>query len=267
MNIVCVGAHPDDCEVYAGGTAVKWARQGHRVLFVSITNGDAGHYAMGGGPLALRRAREAKLSAARGGVEQLVLNHHDGEFEPTLEARREVVGILRRYGADLVLTHRPNDYHPDHRYTSIVVQDAAFMVLVPNFCPEVAPLKQNPVFAYLIDAFRKRKPFVPDVAIDVDEAMDVKWSMLDAMESQFYEWLPWLDGVLDTVPAQPAARRSWLEKTWRPFLKQYQDIARPTLERWYGAQRAASVVYSELFEICEFGRQPTDEQVKALFPF
>lgn len=267
MNIVCVGAHPDDCECFAGGTAVKWARLGHRVVFVSMTNGDAGHYAMGGGPLAARRAREAQLSAERGGVQELILGYHDGELEATLDARREVVRIIRRYEADIVLAHRPNDYHPDHRYASVLVQDAAFMVTVPNFCPEAPRLARNPVFMYMSDAFTKPTPFRPDLAVDVTEVMDVKFDMLDAMESQVYEWLPWLDGHLDSVPTDPVERRAWLETAWTPFFNKHTALAEPALKKWLGAAKAKQVRFAEGFEICEYGHQPSDDELALLFPF
>ncbi|MDZ4857859.1 MAG: PIG-L family deacetylase [Candidatus Hydrogenedentes bacterium] len=267
MNIVCIGAHPDDCECFAGGTAVKWSRLGHRVLFVSMTNGDVGHYAMGGGPLAARRAREARLSAERGGVQALVLGNHDGELASTIEARREVIGIIRRHEADIVLTHRPNDYHPDHRYASILVQDAAFMVTVPNFCPEVPRLERNPVFMYLSDPFTKPARFAPSIAIDVTDVMDQKLDMLDAMESQVYEWLPWLDGHLNDVPHDPVARRKWLAKTWRPFFAKHTALAAPALKKWYGAASAKRTRFAESFEICEYGHQPSDAELARLFPF
>lgn len=267
MNIVCIGAHPDDAEVFAGGTCVKWARLGHRVLLVSMTNGDAGHHEMAGGALAKRRAAEARLSAERAGVKHLVLDCHDGELEPTLAVRRRVVEIIRDFSADIVLTHRSNDYHPDHRYTSILVQDAAFMVTVPSFCPGSPALAKNPVFLYLMDSFKKPAPFEPSIAVDVSDVMDVKWSMLDAMESQVYEWLPWLDGTLDTVPASEAPRRKWLEDMWRPFFTAPAREARAALAEWYGKKTAAKIRYAELFEISEYGHQPSRDEIKRLFPF
>lgn len=267
MNIVCFGAHPDDSEVFAGGTCVKWGRLGHRVLMVSMTNGDIGHHEMAGGPLAQRRALEAHSSAERAGARHLVLDCHDGELEPTLAVRKRVVEIIREHQADIVLTHRPNDYHPDHRYTSIVVQDAAFMVTVPHFCPAVPALTKNPVFLFLMDTFKKPAPFQPDIAVDVSDVMDVKWSMLDAMESQFYEWLPWLDGLIDQVPKDPAARRAWLRKAWDPFFTEPARTGRKSLEKWYGKKAASGVRYAELFEICEYGHQPSDDEVRRLFPF
>ncbi len=267
MNIVCIGAHPDDCECFAGGTAVLWGRAGHRVLFVSMTNGDAGHFAQGGGVLAQRRMAESRLSAERGGVQDLVLGYHDGQLEPTLEARKEVVRIIRRWEADIVLTHRPNDYHPDHRYTSMLVQDAAFMVTVPNFCPEAPRLERNPTFFYLVDSFKRPVPFRPDVAVDVTEVMETKLHMLDAMESQVYEWLPWLQGHPEEVPSDLKLRRTWLKKSWDRFFVPQTKIAAPALKKWYGAKRAKSIRYAEVFEICEYGHQPSDTEIRRLFPF
>lgn len=267
MNIVCVGAHPDDCECFAGGVAVLWARAGHRVLFISMTNGDAGHHLMGGGPLAVRRAKEARLSAERGGVQDLVLGYHDGELTPSLELRKELVRIIRRYNADIVLSHRPNDYHPDHRYASILVQDAAFMVTVPNFCSDTPRLERNPVFMYMSDTFTKPVPFIPDIAVDVTPVMDVKLDMLDAMESQVYEWLPWLDGQLDNVPADPVARKKWLAAAWSPFFKKHTRLALPALKRWYSPEQRKKIQFAESFEICEYGHQPSDAELARLFPF
>lgn len=267
MNIVCIGAHPDDCEVFAGGVCAKWVGAGHRVLMVSMTNGDAGHFEEGGGALAKRRAAEARLSAQRGGMNELILDNHDGELEPTLANRKRVVEIIREAEADIVLTHRPYDYHPDHRYTSIIVQDAAFMVTVPNVCPAVPALRTNPVFLYLMDRFTKPQPFQPDIAVDIGDVMDLKWSMLDAMESQLYEWLPWLDGVLDQVPQHPKERREWMEKTWEFMFKQAARACRGTLAKWYGERAARRVHFAEAFEICEYGRQPSDDEIRRLFPF
>ncbi|MCL4217865.1 MAG: PIG-L family deacetylase [Candidatus Hydrogenedentes bacterium] len=267
LNIVCIGAHPDDCEFHAGGTAVKWAKLGHRVLFVSMTNGDAGHHEMSGGALARRRAREAQIAAGHGGAKELILDNHDGELEATLEVRKEVVSIIRRWRADIVLTHRPNDYHPDHRYTSIAVQDAAFMVTVPNFCAETPRLERNPVFLYLMDHFTKPYPFQADVAVAVDDVMDVKWQMLDAMESQVYEWLPWLANRFDEVPTDKDERLKWLQAHWNNRFQEAAEYARPALDRWYGARAASKVQFAEAFEICEYGHQPSPGELRQLFPF
>lgn len=266
MNIVCFGAHPDDAEWYAGGTLVKWVRAGHRVLSVALTNGDIGHHEMSGGALAQRRAAESRRCAERAGTISLVLDNHDGELYPSLALRKEIVRIIRNHKADVVLTHRPCDYHPDHRYSAIAVQDAAFMVTVPFFCPDTPVLRKNPLFLYMMDQFTKPTPFQPDIAVDVSDVMDVKWSMLDAMESQMYEWLPWLDGKHHLVPLDPAARLIWLKDAWGAFFRAPAESARLALERWYG-DAAAGVTYAELFEICEYGRVPTPSEILDLFPF
>jgi len=266
MNVVCIGAHPDDGEFYAGGTLIQWARTGHSVLVVSLTNGDVGHHKVTGEALARRRAAEARESARRAGIEERVLDHHDGELLPTLALRKQVVRLLRERQADLVLTHRPCDYHPDHRYTAVAVQDAAFMVTVPHFCPETPALRANPVFLYMMDAFTKPTPFQPDVAVAVDAVMDLKWAMLDAMGSQFYEWLPWLDNELDAVPGEAGERRAWLEERWGPFFREPARRARAALEVWYGPA-AAQIDYAEFFEICEYGKQPARDTILDLFPF
>ena len=266
MNIVCFGAHPDDGEFFAGGTAVKWARAGHRVLFVSLTNGDVGHHELTGAPLAARRKAEAEAAARIGGYACRVLENHDGELQPTLALRREITRIIREQQADIVLTHRPNDYHPDHRYGAMAVQDAAYMVCVPNFCPEAPALRKNPVFLYLMDHFQKPCPFTPEVAVPVDDVMDVKWAMLDAMPSQMYEWLPWIDGRLAERPKDPAAWRAWMERYWSPRFESASAAWRGALAACIGEGPAAATRFAEFFEVCEYGRRPSPDELRDLFP-
>ena len=146
LRVIVFGAHPDDCDLEAGGIAIKYVKMGHKVKFVSMTNGDAGHQSMGGGALAKRRMAEAQEAGRRFGVEYTVLDNHDGELMPTLENRLKVIREIRNWKADIVITHPANDYHPDHRYTSLLVQDASFMVIVPNVAPDTPPLQKNPVF-------------------------------------------------------------------------------------------------------------------------
>ena len=152
LRIIAIGAHPDDCDIQFGGTAAKLARAGHRVKFLALTNGDAGHQTIAGAPLAKRRYLEAQESARRLGIEQYqILDNHDGELMPTLEVRRQVIRAIREWKADIVLAPRSNDYHPDHRYTGVLVQDAAYMVVVPNVVADTAPLENNPIFLYYSD--------------------------------------------------------------------------------------------------------------------
>ena len=187
LRIICFGAHPDDCEIKAGGTAAMWAARGHHVKFVSVTNGDIGHWREAGGPLARRRSAEVQQAAAIFGITTEVLDIHDGELMPTLENRRTIVRLIRDWNADIVMGPRTNDYHPDHRYTGVLVQDAAYMVAVPFFCPDTPPLERNPVFLYYPDRFQKPYPFQADVAVGIDDVVPRKLDALVGMESQFVE--------------------------------------------------------------------------------
>ena len=144
LRIICFGAHPDDCEVAAGGAAALWAARGHHVKFVSCTNGDIGHWSMAGGPLAERRTAEVQKCAQILGVTTDVLDIHDGELMVTMDNRRTICRLIRQWNADFVISHRPNDYHPDHRYVGVLVMDAAYMVTVPFFCPDTPFLKRIP---------------------------------------------------------------------------------------------------------------------------
>jgi LmbE family N-acetylglucosaminyl deacetylase len=267
LRIMVFGAHPDDCELEAGGTAARWSKLGYKVKFVSVTNGDIGHYQMAGAILARRRTDEVKKCAQILGIETDVLDLHDGELLPTLENRRTITRKIREWQADVVIAHRPNDYHPDHRYTGILVQDAAFMVIVPSFCPDVPALRKNPVFLYTEDDFKKPNPFEPDVVVPIDPVFDLKVACIDALESQFYEWNPWLFGYLDQVPKDKTARLEW---TRDRAARRYGALAerfRPKLVELLGPEKGNAVKYAECFQVCEYGTQPTKEQLMRIFPF
>jgi LmbE family N-acetylglucosaminyl deacetylase len=265
INVIAFGAHPDDCDIGAGGVAAKYAAQGHKVRFVSVTNGDAGHQSQGGGALAARRRAEAKEAGRRIGIEYITLDNHDGELLPTLQVREQIIRQMRLWNADIVIAPRPNDYHPDHRYTGILVQDAAYMVTVPNTCPDTPALRKNPVFVYFQDQFQKPTPFSPVVAVAIDDVVEKKYDMLDAHVSQMYEWLPWHDNYLDQVPKDPKARRDWLRKQrWNGDIT---PAVRETLVKWYGPERAKEIRFAEAFEICEYGYQPSRAELRKLFPF
>jgi LmbE family N-acetylglucosaminyl deacetylase len=264
LNIIAFGAHPDDCDSRAGGTAAKFAALGHRVRFVAVTNGDAGHQTEGGGALAARRRAEAQEAGRRIGVDYVVLDNHDGALLPTIDVREQIIRQIRQWNADLVLAPRPNDYHPDHRYTGVLVQDAAYMVVVPNIASDTPALRKNPVFMYFEDGFQKPAPFRADIAVSIDEVIEKKIDMLDAHVSQMYEWLPWVAGNLENVPKDAAARRRWLRET---RAGQPTSAVRVALVKWYGPEKAKAVRYAEAFEICEYGTRPDEAMIRKLFPF
>lgn len=270
LRIVVFGAHPDDAQFKAGGTAAKWAKLGHHVKLVSVTNGDIGHWQSAGGPLAQRRLAEVRKADAIVGATTEVLDIHDGELIPSLENRQKIIRLIREWRADIVIGHRPWDYHPDHRYVGVLIQDAAFMVTVPYICPDVPPLKKNPLFLYSSDGFQKPYPFVADIAVALDDVFDQKLTALHEMPSQVYEGgASGSAEYVNTVPppGDVAARQSWLRQRWEARQGSEAKRFRESLIAWYGPERGAAVKFAEAFEICEYGRRPGKEELKKLFPF
>jgi LmbE family N-acetylglucosaminyl deacetylase len=266
LRILVFGAHPDDPEK-VGGTMAKFVALGHTVRLVSLTNGNAGHFAMGGGPLAQRRYQETQCAGRVIGAEYIVLDNDDGKLMPTLENREQVIRQIREFQADIVISPRPNDYHPDHRNTGVLVMDAAYMVTVPNILPSVPHLMKNPVFLYMADRFTEPSPFVPDVVVAIDDVIEKKIDMYHCHESQMYEWLPYNRGLLDSVPRDPARRREWLADTWGFRSSDPGETHRALLIQLYGQQRGSRVRQAEAFQLSEYGSQPSLEELKKLFPF
>lgn len=265
IRVIVFGAHPDDCDLGAGGIATMYSALGHKVKFVSLTNGDKGHQNMSEGKLYYRRQKEAQEAAKRFGIEYEVLHNNDGELFPTLENRLEVIRQIRKWNADIVIAPRTNDYHPDHRNTGVIVQDAAYLVIVPNIASNVPALRKNPVFLYFRDRFQKPNPFRPDIAIDITAALPQKVNGLDAHVSQFYEWLPWTNQDLENVPKDTVERKKWLFAAMEKRSAVTPEI-KVSLEKWYGKEKADLVRQAEVFEICEYGKQPTTEEIRKLFP-
>jgi N-acetylglucosamine malate deacetylase 1 len=264
LHIVVIGAHPDDAED-AGGTAYKWAQLGNEVLLVSVTNGDAGHQSIKADELAKIRREEARKAGEVIGVKYITLDNHDGQLMPTYENRLQIIKIIREAKADIVISPRPYDYHPDHRYTGVLVMDAAYMVTVPTIVPDVPILTTNPVFLWMSDGFIHPEPFKANVAVNIDDVIEKKIDMYHQHKSQVYEWLPFNQGILDQVPASDAERRVWLGKKWKenstagPF--------RDLLIQEYGKEKGSKIQYCEAFEDSQYGTRLTKENIPYYFPF
>lgn len=264
IRVIVFGAHPDDCDLSAGGTAVLFAQMGHKVKFVSLTNGDKGHHEMSPEALAERRVKEMEEAAKCLGVVYEHLDNHDGELQPTIENRKAVIRKICDWKADIVITHRPYDYHPDHRYTSILVQDAAYMISVPLMVSGGEPLLDSPVFLYLQDSFRKPQPFSPDIFVDITPVTDKKVDAICAHVSQIFEWLPWNSGYTGSIPTDKKGRREMAEKY---FLRQIMDKTLvEAASAWYSPDQIRKISYYEAFEICEYGRIPDVGEIRRLFP-
>ena len=266
LRIIAFGAHPDDAELKAGGVAALWAAQGHKVKFVAMTNGDIGHFSQAGGPLAQRRRAEVQECARILGIETEVLDIHDGELMPTLENRRTVARLIRDWQADIVMGHRPYDYHADHRYTGVLLDDAAVLVAAPFFTPDTPPTPRNPLFFYYSDGFEHPYRFVPTMVVDIDATAEKKWQCISAMPSQFGDKDSWQGRTRPDVPAGDAERKAHLLDLARQRTAAVADQFREQLVALYGEERGRKVRYAEAFQINQYGRQAPADELKRLFP-
>jgi len=269
IRMLVIGAHPDDCEFSAAGFSAMTAARGGRVLHVALTNGDKGHQTLGGATLARTRRDEARAAAAVLGAEAFVLDNHDGELMPTLENRDKVIRIIRDFKPDLLLCPRPYDYHPDHRYTAQLVQDALYMVRVQNVCAHHDRLDADPVVMYVEDAFQKPYPMQPDIVIDIDNVYEKKIESLGKHATQMYEWLPFIDWGVDVeeVPTDPPGRLAFLREQLGAFrFDAVADKYRSPLVARYGAEHGSRVAHAEVFEVCELGAPLTPAVRDRFFP-
>jgi N-acetylglucosamine malate deacetylase 1 len=267
LRIIAFGAHPDDAELKASGVAALWAAAGHKVKFVAMTNGDVGHFESAGGPLAKRRRAEVEQCAKILGIETEVLDIHDGELMPTLENRRTVSRLIRTWQADIVMGHRPYDYHPDHRYTGVLLDDSAVVVVAPFFVPDTAPVARNPVYMYYSDGFQDPKPFTPSVVVGIDAVAEKKWQCVNAMPSQFADKDSWQGRTVPNVPQGSDTERGAflldiVKKRNAAVAEQYRD----RLVALYGEERGRKIQYAEAFQLGQYGRQAPPDELKRMFP-
>lgn len=264
LNVIIIGAHPDDPDK-AGGTAYKWAKLGYNVEMVSLTNGDAGHQSIPPEELAKIRREEARRAGEVIGVKYITLDNHDGQLMPTYENRLQVIRLIREQKADIVIFPRPYDYHPDHRYTGVLVLDAAYMVTVPRILPEVPFLEKNPMFLFMSDGFIHPEPFKADVCVPIDDVIEKKLDMYHQHTSQMYEWLPFNRGELDKVPKTDAERRAWLGKTRAAGSE--AEPYRAKLIEMFGKEKGSKIKYCEAYQDSGYGTKLTKDNLYYYFPF
>ena len=266
LRIIAFGAHPDDAELKASGVAALWAAQGHKVKFVAMTNGDIGHFEQAGGPLARRRAAEVAECAKILGIETEVMDIHDGELVPTLENRKMVARLIREWQADIVLGHRPYDYHPDHRYTGVLLNDAAIVVMAPFFVPDTPATPRNPVFMFYSDGFQDPKAFEPTMVVGFDEVADKKWKCVSAMPSQFGDKDSWQGRTRPNVPQGDRERQAFLLEGVKQRSADVANQYRSHLVALYGKERGQAIKYAEAFQLGQYGRQASADELKKMFP-
>jgi LmbE family N-acetylglucosaminyl deacetylase len=266
LRIIAFGAHPDDAELKASGVAALWAASGAKVKFVAMTNGDVGHFGTAGGPLAKRRKAEVAECARILGIENEVVDIHDGELVPTLENRKTMARLIREWQADIVMGHRPYDYHPDHRYTGVLMDDSAVVVVAPFFVPDTPPTPRNPVFMYYSDGFQDPKPFTASIVVGIDDVAEKKWSCVSAMPSQFADEDSWQGRTIANVPKGDKERAAYLLDIVKKRNIAIADQYRDRLVALYGNERGQKVRYAEAFQLGQYGRQASVDELKAMFP-
>lgn len=267
MKILMIGAHQDDNEFRCGGLAHRLTKMGHEVRFLSCCNGCGGHHIMTPEETVKRRAGESAAVAELLGIRYDVWDIDDCTLVADLETRRKLIRYIREFAPDLVISHRQNDYHADHRAVGLLVQDASYMLTVPHECPDVPAMRRMPVIMYYEDKFTN-PVFRPDVLISVDDEIETKLQIANLNVSQVYEWLPY--NREEEVPEGEEARFAWLKgmditedttdeevmAASRGYSVRFAKTAarfRKQLIEQYGRERGEKIRYAEAYEVCEYG--------------
>lgn len=281
MKILMIGAHQDDNEFMCGGLTSKLVKKGHEVRFLSMCNGCGGHHILGPKEISARRAKESAKVAELLGIQYDVWDIDDCNIVADLATRKRLIRYIREFCPDVVISHRTNDYHADHRTTGLLVQDASYLLTVPNECPEVPAMRDMPVILFYEDRF-KFPPFVCDVVVDVTDEIDTKLKIADINVSQVYEWLPYT--YHEEVPEGEKERFEWLKgmeitenttdeevmQVKRGYAVRFAKTAarfRKELIEKYGEEKGSKVRYAEAYQISEYGDPMTEEVYNELFSF
>jgi LmbE family N-acetylglucosaminyl deacetylase len=266
LRLLVLGAHPDDAEFHAGGLLAVYRELGSVVKMVSLTDGSAGHHWRSPETLGQIRRAEAAAAGRVIGATYETWDIPDGQLMPTLEVRQRVIREIRTFAPDLLLTHRTCDYHPDHRAVGQLVQDASYLVKVPNVLRDVPALRKDPVVAYMADTFSKPNRMEPDVVLDATDRLDTIIAMLACHRSQVFEWLPYDGGVLDEVPADDKDKPAWLRGWYLKQMRRRVEWFHPELTAAYGPQRGREIEAVEVFEISQYALRPDKVERQRLFP-
>ena len=283
MKILMIGAHQDDNEILCGGLAHKYVKMGYEVRFLSLCNGCGGHHILSPEETTKRRAAESAKVGEYLGLRYDIWDIDDCNIVADLPTRKRMIRYIREFAPDLIITHRTNDYMPDHRAAGQLVQDASYLLIVPHECPDVPAMRKMPVILYSEDPFTT-PPFRCDIVLNMDDEIDTKLQILDFNVSQIYEWLPYSNCYENEVPETPEERFEWMkgmnitaettdeeimaaEKGYAvEFAKTAARFRKELIQR-YGKERGSKIRYAEAFEISEYGAKLTKELEQKLFPF
>ena len=193
MNILAIGCHPDDVEICCAGTLAKCVKRGDKVTVAHLCTGSLGHVVIPPEELVPIRAAEAREAGKLAGIE--VLDGVFGDLDiyaDNAESRNKVVEIIQYAQPDVILTHNPDDYMPDHVATSKLVFDAAFTATLPNW-PSKTGKAAKLVPIYSMDTLAGDN-VVPDEFGDVTDEIDLKIQLLECHRSQL-DWMREHDGI------------------------------------------------------------------------
>ncbi len=261
-RLLVLGAHPDDAEIHAGGLIARHAALGSAIRMVSITDGRSGHHEIPPPDLVVIRREEARASGAIVGADAVTWDFPDGGLQADLALRAAIIREIRSFQPDLVLTHRLCDYHPDHRAVAQAVQDACYLVTVPHICADIPVMKRDPVVASMIDLFTRPQRFEPHALLDVTPELDTIVRMLACHASQVFQWLPYHDGILESLPDGEDARVEWLKQWYLAICeKRLRHFQSELTSRMMSSARAV-----EAYEISEYARPLDAADRSRLFP-
>jgi LmbE family N-acetylglucosaminyl deacetylase len=260
INVIVIFAHPDEGEIYAGGISAIYSKLGHNVKFLSLTNGDAGHWSMNPDSLAKRRYNEAmEAKKILGLADYEILGNHDGKLKNSQELQKIVADRIEKWKSDIVFLYYPivtePGGHNDNMQAGLIVHDAASFI----------KMEKMPLFMYMRDYFTTGFSHIPDIAFNIEDVWDTKLLAMKAHESQVVEANPHADGILDEVLKSEAKRQEYLFYNSFPFSRITPDI-RLALKKWYGSDFADRIKWTEAFEFAEIGRQINNQAVAELFP-
>lgn len=194
-SLVAVMAHPDDIEIHIAGTLCHLKDRGYEIHFVTVCSGDVGSMTHTREEIARIRRGEAEASARLFGATYDGLGVGDLRVTFDHEIKTKIVEVLRRYRADVVMTHAAKDYMSDHEITSALTREACFAAPAPNWpvpsAPDLAPLHAIPELYYADPTSQHDADgnFVAmPIVVDVGSVMARKEELLKCHASQ-RDWL------------------------------------------------------------------------------
>ena len=213
-TVLAILAHPDDAEILCAGTLIRLgSERGYNVHIATATAGDCGSIEFPPDELAVLRRAEGAAAAALIGATYHCLGERDLRVNHTEASVENVVRLLARVRPNIVITHSPDDYHPDHEMTSKLVRTATFAAPIPNYLYRRwsdPPLDRIPHLYYCDPVEGKDifgRPIVPTTRIDITGQIELKAMMLAAHASQ-RNWLLKHHGVDDYL----ISMREWSAK-------------------------------------------------------